>query len=102
MYGSMLTGIRWDTIGSGIKAIGLGHRMSALVGGLLVISAGNTLKVTGKESVGVYRMTTTGTMTGTGIFARKARARTRINSSGGSNDRLTIEASTRKRYTACV
>jgi hypothetical protein len=96
----MLTGIQWDTIGSGIKAIGLGHRMSALVGGLLVISAGNTLKVTGKESVGVYRMTTTRTMTGTGIFERKARAR--IDSSGGSNDRLTIEVSTRKRYTPCV
>jgi hypothetical protein len=96
MYGSMLTGIRWDTIGSGIKAIGLGHRMSGLVGGLLVMSAGNTLKVTGKEITGGYRMTTTGTVTGTGIFARKdgAGARVRIDSSGGSNDRLTIEAST--------
>jgi hypothetical protein len=51
MFGSMVTGIRWDTIGTGIEAIGLGLRMLALVGGLLVMSAASTLKVTGKEVV---------------------------------------------------
>jgi len=98
----MVIGIRWDTIGTGIKAIGLGHRMPALVGGLLVMSAGNTLKVTGKEITGGYRMTTTGTVTRTGIFAREDVARARIDSSGGSNNRSTIEASTGKRYTTCA
>jgi len=102
----MLIGIRSDTIGSGIKAIGLGHRMPALVGGLLVMSAGNTLKVTGKEIAGGYRMTTIGTVTGTEIFARKnvvgAAAGARIDSSGGSINRSMIEASTGKRYTACA
>ena len=106
MCGSMLTGIQWDTIGSGIKAIGLGHRMPALVGGLPVMSAGNTLKVIGKETTDGYRMTTTRTVSGTGTFAREdvagARARARIDSSGGSNNRSTIEASTGKRYTACA
>jgi len=77
-----------ETIGGGIKAIGLGHRMPALVGWLLVMSAGNTLKVTGKEITGGYRMTTTGTVTGTGIFARKSTVRVgvgaTITNSGGS------------------
>jgi hypothetical protein len=90
MYGSIVIGIRWKTIGDGIKAIGLGHRMPALVGGFLVMSAGNTLKVTGKEITDGYRMTTTGTVTGTGTFARKngvgAGVGARIDSSGGSNN----------------
>jgi len=72
MYGSKVIGIRWETIGSGIKPIGLGHRMLALVGGLLVMSAANSLKVTGKEITGGYRMSTTRTVTETGIFAKRS------------------------------
>jgi hypothetical protein len=90
----MVIGIRLDNIGTGIKAIGLGHRMPALVGGLLIMSEGNTLKVTGKEIAAGCTMTTTGTMIGTEIIARKsgvavgagARAKARIASSGGSNN----------------
>ncbi len=66
--------------------------MPALVGGLLIMSEGNTLKVTGKEIAAGCTMTTTGTMIGTEIIARKsgvavgAGARARIASSGGSNN----------------
>jgi len=106
MYGWMVIGIRWETTGSGIKAIGPGHRMSALGGGFLVMSAGNTLKVTGKEIAVGWSIATAGTVTGTEIFARKnvvgAGARARIDSSGGSINRSMIEASTGKRYTACA
>jgi hypothetical protein len=52
--------------------------MPALVGWLLVMSAENSLKVTGKETTGVYRMTTTGTVIGTGTFARMSGAGTTI------------------------
>jgi hypothetical protein len=86
----MVIGIRLDTIGTGIKAIGLGHPMLGLVGGLLVMSAGNTLKATGKEIGAGCTMTTTGTVIGSGIIARKnmvgAGARAKIASSGGSNN----------------
>jgi hypothetical protein len=72
MYGSMVIGIRLDTIGTGIEATGLAHPMLGLVGGLLVMSAGNTSKATGKEIGAGCTMTTTGTVIGTGIFARKS------------------------------
>jgi hypothetical protein len=75
MYGSRVIGIRLDTTGTGIKAIGLGHRMLALVGGDLAMSTGNILKAIGKEITGAYRMTTTGTVTGAGIFVRRSGVR---------------------------
>jgi hypothetical protein len=91
MYGSRVIGIRFDSIGTGIEAIGLGHRMSALVGGVLVMNAGSSLKVTGKAITGGHRMTTTGTVTGTGIFARKSTVRVGVgatiaNSGGSTTD----------------
>jgi hypothetical protein len=52
--------------------------MQALVGWLLVMNAENSLKVTGKEITGVYRMTTTGTVIGSGISARKSGVGTTI------------------------
>jgi hypothetical protein len=77
-----------DPIGTGIEAIGLAHRTLALVGWLLVMSAGNSLKVTGTAITSGYRMTTTGTVTGTGIFARKntvkVKLKATIANSGGS------------------
>jgi hypothetical protein len=38
------------------------------------MSVENTSKVTGKEIAGGYRMTTTGTMIGNGIIARKRKS----------------------------
>src|SRR5438093_1030460 len=67
----MAIGIPMDTIGSGIKAIGLGHRIWARVGGLLVMSAGNTLTVIGKEIAAGSGMTITGTVIEAGTFVRK-------------------------------
>jgi hypothetical protein len=82
----MVIGIRWDTIGTGIKAIGLGHRMPALVGTLLVMQKGCISKATGREIAAATRTTTTGTVIGTGIIAREERVAVgaKIVSSGGS------------------
>jgi len=66
----MAIGIPMETIGGGIKAIGLGHRISARVGGVLVMSAGNTLKVIGKEIAAGSGMTITGTVIEPGTFVR--------------------------------
>jgi hypothetical protein len=52
--------------------------MPALVGWLHVMSAENSLKVTGKEITGVYHMTTTGTVIETGTFARTSGVGTTI------------------------
>jgi len=99
MHGSTVIGIRWETIGSGIEAIGLERRMLALVGGLLVMSTGNTSKVTGKEIAAGWSITTTGTMIETGIIVRKSGVvakggmATRIDSSSASNNRLTYLSS---------
>ncbi len=70
-FGSTAIGIRWDTIGSGIKAIGLGHHIWARVGGVLVMSAGNTLKVIGKEIAAGSGMTITGTVIDFGTIVRE-------------------------------
>jgi len=48
--------------------------MSALVGLLLVMNAGNSSKVTGKEIAAGWSMTTTGTVIETGTFVRKKRS----------------------------
>src|SRR5215470_2571298 len=73
MHGSMVIGIRLevDTTGNGMKVIGLARRMSELVGTLLVMNKGCISKATGKETAAATRMITTGTVIGTGIFARK-------------------------------
>jgi len=86
MYGSIVIGIRLDTIGTGIEAIGLGHRMPVLVGTLLVMSTGNTLKATGQETAAATRTTTVGTVIETGIIAEKDGVGGTIASSGGSNN----------------
>src|SRR5262249_20816906 len=57
--------------------------MQAVVGGLLVMSAGNTLKVTGKDTAAGWSITTTGTAIETGIIVRKSGIRTMIASSRG-------------------
>jgi hypothetical protein len=72
MYGSMVIGFRWDTIGTGIEAIGLGHRMPVLVGTLLVMNKGCISKATGKETMAATRTTTTGTVIEAGIIGRKS------------------------------
>ena len=69
MYGSMVIGFRWLTIGTGIEAIGLGHRMPVLVGTLLVMNKGCISKATGKETAAATSTTITGTAIGTGIIA---------------------------------
>jgi hypothetical protein len=89
MYGLLVIGIRWETIGSCIKAIGLGRHMPALIGWLLVMSAGSTLKVTGKEIAAEWSITTTGTVIETGIIVRKKGiGTTTAGSKGGRNMRL--------------
>jgi len=91
MYGSTVIGIRWDTTGSGIEVIGLARRMWGLVGGRLAMSAGSTLKVTGKEIAGGGSITTTGIMIEIGTIgrksaiARKSGMKTMIASSSESN-----------------
>jgi len=92
MYGSTVIGIPSETIGGGIEVIGLGHHMWALVGGRLAMSAGSTLKVTGKEIAGGWSITTTGTVIESGTIgrrsaiARKTGIKTMIASSSGSNN----------------
>ncbi len=85
MGGSRVIGIRWATIGSGIEAIGRARHIRAVVGGLLVMSVGNTLKVIGKEIAAGGSITTTGTGIETGIIVRKSGIRTMIASSGLNN-----------------
>jgi len=59
--------------------------MRAVVGGLLVMSTGNTLKVTGKDTAAGWSITTTGTVIETGITVGKTGIRTMIASSRGMN-----------------
>jgi hypothetical protein len=96
MNGSIVIGIRLDTIGTGIEAIGLGHRMPALAGTLLVMKKGCISKATGQEIAAGFTMTTTGTVIEAGIIGRKSAIaresgiKTMIASSSGSNNQRTV------------
>ena len=73
-----------------MKVIGLARRISELVGTLLVMNKGCISKATGKETAAATRMTTTGTVIGTGIIAEKDGVGATIASSDGSNNRFDI------------
>src|SRR2546427_453651 len=74
MYGSTVIGIPSEAIGGGIEVIGLERHMWALVGGRLAMSAGGTLKVTGKEIAGGGSVTSTGPRSERGAVARRRAA----------------------------
>jgi hypothetical protein len=63
----MVIGIRWETITSGMKVIGLDHRTRGLDGCHLITMESGTMQVTGTAIRVGLNMTTTGigTMTGT-------------------------------------